>query len=74
MVIPGHKYKIRKWKKRPGFWNSDGHMDMWQGQIVTIHSVKSSRWIKIEEDCHEWVWREVDFVDTEILPNELFEI
>ncbi len=58
----GMKLRVRKFNKRPWYWNSDGLMDKYMGQVVTVEKVEkeSSLPILIKED-HNWYWDPSDF-------------
>lgn len=75
-VIEGLRYRIKRYKERPEFWNKDGKMDKYQGQIVTIYHHHESNLVSICEDHHQWSWLEEDFEEIEpiYLPDVLFEI
>lgn len=68
LLYPGVKVRIiDSWAELPSHdrWQaSNGMMDHWLGQIVTIRKVPNHNggWFKIEEDSDErsgegWVWR-----------------
>ena len=77
-IKEGDKVKIKIYKKRPIRWNSEGKMDKYMGQIVTINRITRANDVFIEEDFHQWIWKLSDFVKLPvqkiILPDELFEI
>ena len=74
----GKKVKVKIYNKRPIFWSSDGGMDKFMGQIVTMNNcVGKHKWVKIKEDKDRWVWKEEDFEEIDIfkqLSNKDFEI
>ena len=71
-LYAGQKVKIRVYKNPPPFWNCEGKMDKWMGEVVTI--VDPPPYCRIKEDGGEWVWRSRDFEEYNFLPDNLFEI
>lgn len=58
--------RVRIKNQRGAYWNSEGEMDKWMGQDVTIRSIDEYGSVKIEEDCKEncgtgWTWKHNDF-------------
>jgi hypothetical protein len=66
-IIVGMRYRIKKFKSRPGHWNKNGEMDKWMGQSVTIRRMGGS--INIVEDKNKWSWRLIDFEEMSGLRN-----
>lgn len=68
-LSPGDKVLVRHWDERPSHWNSQGLMDKWQGEAVTVRSVNCAN-VKIEEDADDrprsgyrgWNWNLEDFI------------
>ena len=77
-IKEGDKVKIKIYDKRPMRWNSEGKMDKYMGQIVTIDRINRANDVFIEEDFHQWIWKLSDFEKWVVpkinLPEELFEI
>ena len=67
----GQKVKIKTYAKRPGRWNSDGMMDVWMGKSVTIANPHG---VTLMEDKDNWIWREEDFQQPQLLEDDLFDI
>ena len=71
-LYKGQRVKVKTYKSRPGRWNTDGLIDKYMNQVVTIATINGSR-ISIKEDI-DWVWTKDDFEAVFLLPEELFEI
>lgn len=69
----GKKVRIKTYKVRPYEWNSEGKMDKWMGQIVTM-----DHYGKIKESKRKWSWKEKDFEEIEgifkKIDNKLFRL
>lgn len=48
--------KVLLTNKRPKFWNQDGNMDVYLGEIVTISKIYSDGIFEIKEDTTMWKW------------------
>ena len=53
----GDKVRIVKEKKGPD-WNSEGCMDKWLGEIMTIESVLGFNHYEMKEDGGVWYWED----------------
>jgi hypothetical protein len=47
--------KVRLVSTRPAYWNAEGKMDKYLGQIVTVKNTYSTCF-EIEEDSNQWKW------------------
>jgi hypothetical protein len=74
----GDRVIVKSFGKRPSHWNSQGLMDQYMGQTVTIKEFLGGHSYIIEEDSELYggfYWSEKDFESPmEILPEELFEL
>jgi hypothetical protein len=58
----GKKYKIKTYRIRPDGWASNGAMDIFMGQIVTISSRSADGLnARINEDDGAWYWTTDNF-------------
>lgn len=53
------KVRVKRFKRPPVHWNSQGEMDYLMGRVVTIY--ETGLYIKIKED-QRWIWRKSDFI------------
>ena len=66
----GDKVRVKKFKTRPSYWNSDGKMDKYSGMVVTILNIRGNT-IEISEDNREWWWHVSDFAPAEFTKDDL---
>ncbi len=60
-IKKGTKLRVKKFNKRPVHWNSDGLMDKYMGQFVTVRDISQCiNQIRIEE-APRWHWYPSDF-------------
>ena len=67
----GDKVRVKKFKTRPDDWNSEGKMDRYSGEIVTITRISLSGLCSISEDSGMWLWSENDFAPAEFTKADL---
>lgn len=46
----GDKVRVKRYEKRPFYWNHDGEMDYLMGQVVTVKSIELGTCVEIAED------------------------
>lgn len=59
----GDKVRVKKFKKRPGYWNLDGEMDHLMGKVVEIEGLspwKNCYNVYDSKHHYEWTFRETD--------------
>lgn len=59
----GDKVRVKKFKKRPGYWNDEGEMDHLMGKVVEIEGLSSwGNCYNVYDSKHhyEWAFRETD--------------
>ena len=58
------------------FRNSEGKMDKWQGQVMTIADIVASTKYRMVDDCGAWLWPEdmiAGLVETELTNTEILK-
>jgi len=71
------KVRVKTFIHKPGHWNSNGKMDKWMGEVVTIkQAAKGTMFPYIIEENDRWQWTASDFEKRKIkyLDDRLFEI
>lgn len=57
----GDKVRVKKFKKRPSYWNWDGKMDHLMGKVVKIERTVSSRYVVHDsKNDYDWIFRDDD--------------
>jgi hypothetical protein len=57
----GDKVRVKKFKKRPSYWNLDGKMDHLMGKVVKIERTVSSRYVVHDsKNDYDWIFRDDD--------------
>lgn len=64
----GDKVRIAL-KKSGGYWNPNGEMDKWLGQVMTVSYRTDAERIKMEEDNRHWSWR-AEMLEEKVPPQQ----